>query len=343
MNGVMKGDLIEKVESKSGRRLEILQELQIPRSTYYHWRKAYEKEGIAGFKKVRSRGKIWNRLMAVEVERVLVVARLHPELSPRLLAVKITDEEDFSISESTVYRILKGNGLIYPRPLGEMPAQKQWRHKTTRPDELWQCDATNLFVIGWGYYKLIPVEDDFSRKILAHDVKPDESAFSLSDTLEMGLENARKEGHLTGSDPMPRLYSDNGSGFTSKLLAGYLFQHGIKHIFGTPYHPQGRGKIERFNRRIKEKLCLVVYCSPDELKRVVDETIATYNCTPHESLDNVSPNDMYAGRQEVILQRRKKKKQLTLERRKQYNLNSNDSPDPHQVANSAKRNLSILA
>lgn len=82
------------------------------------------------------------------MERVLAVARLHPELSPRLLAVKITDEEDFGISESTVYRILKEKGLIYPRPLGEMPAQKQWRHKTTRPDELWQCDATNVFVIG---------------------------------------------------------------------------------------------------------------------------------------------------------------------------------------------------
>ena len=336
MNGVMKGDLIEKVESQRGRRSDILQELQIPRSTYYQWRKAYEEEGIGGLEKVRSGGRIWNRLMAVEGERVLAVARLHPELSPRLLAVKITDEEDFSISESTVYRILKESGLIYPRPLGEMPAQKQWRHKTTRPDELWQCDATNLFVIGWGYYKLIPVEDDFSRKVIAHDVRPDETAFSLSDVLEMGLENARKESHLTGTDPMPRLYSDNGSGFTSKLLAEYLSQHGIRHIFGTPYHPQGRGKIERFNRRIKEKLCLVVYCSPEELKKVVDETIATYNRTPHESLDNVSPNDVYAGRKEAILHRRKEKKRLTLERRKQYNLNpNNNSPDRHQVANSA--------
>lgn len=336
MDGGMKGDLIEKVESQRGHRSDILQELQIPRSTYYHWRKAYEKEGVGGLEKVRSGGRIWNRLMAAEGERVLKIARLHPELSPRLLAIKITDEEDFSISESTVYRILKENGLIYPRPLGEMPAQKQWRHKTTRPDELWQCDATNLFVIGWGYYKLIPVEDDFSRRIIAHDVRPDETAFSLSDILEMGLENARKEGHLTGNEPMPQLYSDNGSGFTSKLLAEYLSQHGIKHIFGTPYHPQGRGKIERFNRRIKEKLCLVVYCSPAELKKAVDESIATYNRTPHESLDNVSPNDVYAGRKEEILQRRKEKKRLTLERRKQYNLDpNNQSPDRHQAATSA--------
>jgi len=47
----------------------------------------------------------------------LAVARLHPELSPRLLAVKITDEEDFAIAESTVYRILKKNGLIVRMPL----------------------------------------------------------------------------------------------------------------------------------------------------------------------------------------------------------------------------------
>jgi putative transposase len=335
MNGEGKGELIEKVESQRRRRSEVLRELQIPRSTYYHWRKAYEEEGLAGLERGRSGGRIWNRLLAEEGERVSAVARLHPELSPRLLAVKITDEEDFAVSESTVYRILKEKGLIYPRPLGEMPAQKQWRHKTTRPDELWQCDATNLFVVGWGYYKLIPVEDDFARKIIAHDVRPDETAFSLSDILEMGLENARKEGHLTGNEPMPRLYSDNGSGFTSKLLAGYLSQHGIKHIFGTPYHPQGRGKIERFNRRIKEKLSLMVYCSPAELKKAVDEAIATYNRTPHESLDNVSPNDVYAGRKEEILERRKEKKRLTLERRKQYNLNpNNQSPDRHQIANS---------
>jgi len=56
------------------------------------------------------------------VQKLLGIARLHPELSPRLLAVKIRDEEDLSVSESTVYRILKGNGLIYPGPFVEMPA-----------------------------------------------------------------------------------------------------------------------------------------------------------------------------------------------------------------------------
>ncbi len=55
---------------------------------------------------------------------VLTIARKHPELSARLLAVKITDEEQFSVSEPTVFRILKDAGLICPKPLPELPAAK---------------------------------------------------------------------------------------------------------------------------------------------------------------------------------------------------------------------------
>lgn len=256
--------------------------------------------------------------MPEEQERIVTIAKMHPELSARLLAVKITDEEDFTVSESTVFRILKEQHLIAPRPLTELPAAKEWRQKTTRPDELWQCDATSLFVVGWGYYKLIPVEDDYSRKILGYDLRPDETAFTLADVVELAIEQARKEGHIM--DRMPRLYSDNGPGFVSQVMDEYLTAHGIRHIFGTPYHPQGRGKIERFNRRIKEQLCLVVYCAPEELKRAIMESITTYNQTPHEALDNVAPNDVYAGRKEEILHRRFEKKQLTKKRRMRYNL-----------------------
>lgn len=339
MDEYQREDLIRKVELKEGHRAKVLDDLGIPRSTYYKWRRTYDEDGLPGLAKTKPQAKhVWNRLHEKEVSRVLEIARLHPELSSRLLAVKITDEEDFSISESTVYRILKENNLIAPRPMAELPAAKEWKHKMTRPDELWQSDATNIFVVGWGYYKLIPVEDDYSRKIIGYDVRSDETAFSFTDVVEIAIENARGEGHLIDKDNMPHLYTDNGPGFTSGIMDEYLSAHGIKHILGTPYHPQGRGKIERFNRRIKDKLCLVVYCSPEELKRAVDEAVPIYNSTPHESLDNVSPNDVYAGRKEEILLRRKEKKRLTLERRKKYNLegrniNQNNDPDQCQAAN----------
>lgn len=67
---------------------------------------------------------------------------------------------------------------------------------------------------------------------------------------------------------------------------------------------------------IKENLCLVVYSSPSELIRAMDEAVRIYNQTPHEPLQNVSPNDVSAGGKEEVLQKRHEKKRLTKERKK---------------------------
>ncbi|MCK4326028.1 helix-turn-helix domain-containing protein [bacterium] len=208
--------LLLKVELKAGQRNVILQDLGIPRSTYYKWRSEYDKNGLRGLEKKKTGPKrAWNKLRFVEEEKILEEARFYPELSSRLLSVKISKEEDFTVSESTVFRILKEQGLIAPRPLPSMPAAKEWSHKTTKPDQIWQCDGTNLFIADWGRYKLIPVEDDYSRKIIGHDLKPDETGFSISDVVEIAVENAIEEGHLIDRKKMPLLFTDNGSGFCS--------------------------------------------------------------------------------------------------------------------------------
>lgn len=312
--------LLRELGAVQDSRCQKLAGLGIPPSTYYRWLRRYRAQGGDGLtSKRRAPERIWNRLSEYERSRVLEVAKHHPELSCRLLAVKIIDEEPFSVSPTTVYRLLKQAGLVEPRPITEMPAAKSWRHKTKRPDEIWQSDATHYFVVGWGFYKQIAVQDDYSRNPLAWDLKPDETAFSISDVVEQAIENAKQLGHLEDG-LMPKFLSDNGPGFTSKVLAEYLYAHGIKHIFGKPYHPQTQGKIERFHRSIKEKVCLLVYCSPEELKQGIDEAIMRYARTPHTALKNVSPLDVYMGQREEILQRRAEKKRLTLERRKLYNM-----------------------
>ena len=79
-----------------------------------------------------------------------------------------------------VYSILKQRGLIAPKPLPEYPAKREWQHKTTHPNEIWQLDGTNLFIVGWGYYILLPILDDFSRKIISWVLMPDETGVSAS-------------------------------------------------------------------------------------------------------------------------------------------------------------------
>ncbi|MGB7055344.1 MAG: helix-turn-helix domain-containing protein, partial [bacterium] len=123
-----------------------LNALGIPKSTYYDWRRKYARDGNNGLAMNTKGKRTWNRLSVAERAKVLQMARAHPELSCRLLAVKITDEEAFSISPVSVYRILKAAGLVVPRPIEGMPVKKEWQHKTKGVDEIWQCDATHYFV-----------------------------------------------------------------------------------------------------------------------------------------------------------------------------------------------------
>ena len=104
------------------------------------------------------------------------------------------------------------------------------------------------------------------------------------------------------------------------MLAKYLKARGVRHIFGAPYHPQTQGKVERFNRTLKERVNLWVHGTPDNLRAAIDKENETYNERPHEALKNVCPNDVYAGRTDEVLERRAKIRIETMARRYAYNM-----------------------
>ncbi len=89
-----------------------LRELGIHKSTFYNWYSAYLKKGAEGLSPVPKSRQQWNAIPQEQRQVVVEVALDHPALSPRELAVKMTDEQQVFISESSVYRILKAQGLI---------------------------------------------------------------------------------------------------------------------------------------------------------------------------------------------------------------------------------------
>ena len=110
MSAVEKTEVLARVASSSVPKRKALGELGVPRSTYYRWLRRREQRGLeddAGGGKPP-----WNRLTSREVDHVLSAAREMPELSPRQLASWVTDNMAFSVSESTVYRILRREGLV---------------------------------------------------------------------------------------------------------------------------------------------------------------------------------------------------------------------------------------
>jgi putative transposase len=313
-----KAKLVEELATEPNK-VQRLRGLGIPTSTYYAWKRRVAERGVAAFIAESSAPKrVWNRLREAERELIESEARKHTELSPRLLALMLTEQHGVAVGETTVYRVLKPLGLVRQRPLDQRPAAKEWKKPTKAVDEIWQLDATNFFIPEFGYYKAIPVIDDHSRKLLACPVKPDESSQSASDAMEMALETAQREGHVI--ETRPTLLTDNGAGFAGEIMAKYLRARGVKHIFGAPYHPQTQGKVERFNRTLKEKVNLWVYGTTEDLQAAIDKMVEAYNETPHEALKNVSPNDVYAGRKDEVLERRAKIRLETMARRYAYNM-----------------------
>ncbi|MCP4905921.1 MAG: DDE-type integrase/transposase/recombinase [bacterium] len=115
----------------------------------------------------------------------------------------------------------------------------------------------------------------------------------------------------------PRLLSDNGPAYLSGELRDYLGERGMGHIRGAPYHPQTQGKIERYHRTMKNVVKLQHYYFPEELKATLKDLVAYDNNERyHESLDNVTPADVYFGRRYEVLTERSKIKRRTMERRK---------------------------
>jgi len=103
-------------------------------------------------------------------------------------------------------------------------------------------------------------------------------------------------------------------------MENFLRAHALRHLRTRPHHPQTTGKIERWHRTVKGEVTLVVHLSPGQLREAIGAFVDYYNRERyHEALGNVTPEDVYCGRKETILARRRELQIRTLvARRMQY-------------------------
>jgi len=314
-----KMEVIRLVESSPLSIKQTLAELNINRSTFYDWYRGYQEEGYDGLaNQYRPPQQFWNEIPPWEKERVVEIALEMPEKSPRELAWYITDKRGYYISESTVYRILKAHDLVTSPVYNVITALDKFPQPTKAVHELWQTDFTYFKVVHWGWYYLSTIIDDYSRFILAWRLCTGMSADDVKQTLDDAIA-------FTGiGQPTvlhrPRLLSDNGPCFVSKALKQYLDEEGIDHTRGKPYHPMTQGKIERYHRSMKNILLLENYYNPSELEHQIGLFVDHYNNHRyHEALNNVTPADVYYGRDNKVLQRRVQVKRRTMLMRRRQN------------------------
>ena len=293
-----------------------LEKLGVSRATFYRWCDLSQTGGPEALEDRSPRpDRVWNRIPDNVRGQIVQLALDEPELSPRELATRFTDSKSYFVSEASVYRLLKEHDLIASPAYIVMKAADEFKNKTTAPNQLWQTDFTYLKVIGWGWFYLSTILDDFSRYIIAWKLCTTMKVGDVTETLDLALQ-------ASGLDRAkvvhrPRLLSDNGPSYISADLAEWLDKRNMGHVRGAPCHPQTQGKIERWHQTLKNRILLENYYLPGDLEAKIDAFVDHYNHRRyHESLGNLTPADVYFGRAQTILQERERVKRDTIRNRR---------------------------
>jgi transposase InsO family protein len=309
-------EIINIVERSHLSARKTLEQLGIPRRTFYRWYDRYVQGGPEALAdRPSAPNRVWNRIPASVHHQIIELALEQSDLSPRELAVRFTDEKQYFVSEASVYRLLKAHDLITSPAFVVIKAANEFKDKTTRPNEMWQTDFTYFKIIGWGWFYLSTVLDDYSRYIIAWKLCTTMRAEDVTDTLELALQ-------ASGCDQAcvlhkPRLLSDNGPSYIAEELADYIEAQKMSHVRGAPFHPQTQGKIERWHQTLKNHILLENYFLPGDLEHQIEAFVEYYNHQRyHESLNNVTPADAYFGRANAIIKQRERIKRKTIQHRR---------------------------
>ena len=313
-------DIIRMVEHAPLPVRHTLAKLGIPRATFYRWYDRYRPGGLDALADRAPRAdRVWNRIPQAVRDSVIQLALDEPALSPRQLAARFTDTKSYSSQRGRC--IAADDARLDRQPvLFVIKAAASFKDKTTAPNRLWQTDFTYLKVIGWGWFYLSSVLDDFSRYILAWKLCTTMRAEDVTATLDLalraaGLDEATPAGR-------PRLLSDNRSSCIAGERATWLEDRKIKHVRGAPYHPMTQGKIERRHQTLKNRILLENYFLPGDLEAQIAACVDYYNNHPyHKSIYNLTPAEVHFGRRPTILAEPERiKRQTSAEPRWQHQL-----------------------
>jgi transposase InsO family protein len=198
-------------------------------------------------------------------------------------------------SSTTIWRILRREGLIVPQPQ-KRPRSSLIRFEADLPNEMWQTDITHWQLAGGDHVEILNMIDDHSRLFLASEAAyPTVKAQDVVDVFH-------KTAELHGLPAC--LLSDNGAVFTATprkgkvLLQTELERLGITNKNSRPYHPQTCGKIERLHQTLKRYLARQPAAKTlTELQTQLDAFVHYYNhIRPHRALNGRTPLQAYSNR-----------------------------------------------
>ena len=299
----------------------LLSWLALTPGKYHDWQRRYGQEN-------RHNGLIPRDFYLLAWERQCIVefARAHPDEGYRRMAYMMLDEGVVATSPSSVYRVLKAEGLLQDST--NKPSRKgQGFEQPLQAHEHWHIDISYINVAGTFFY-LCSVLDGYSRYIVAWALKPQ--------MLERDVELVLQKGHEAYPHARPRIISDNGPQFIARDFKEYIRERQMTHVRTSPFYPQSNGKLERWHQSLKAEC--IRRNSPvaeDDAQALIGAYIIDYNNVRlHSAVGYVTPKNKLEGCEQLIFAARKASLEAARVARKATRQNvttasSDEESEPH--------------
>lgn len=260
--------------------------------TMRKWLYRYNRGGLPALANKERSDKGRYDVPAILSEAIFRMRREHPRWTTALLFKKLTETglwNGLSPSRSSLYRFATAHNLRRDPHLKPETACRAFTY--TQFGQLWIADFLHGPKLKVGKQKkntyLHAIIDDSSRYIVS-------ACFYLGETVESLIGELMK-GCRTFGLPQ-RLYTDNGAAYISRHLKIVSARLGV-HLIHTPARrPQGRGKVERFFKTVREQLLAgEQFQSLDQMNTALAKWLAEYHQQPHRTLGCAPLHKRLAG------------------------------------------------
>ena len=312
-------DLVASHRSQGRTVGEVLESVEVGRSSYYRWKRDQGEKNTIGQSSYE--------ITAEERKLIDEVKEQNPQYRHRRIQ-GVLQQRGIYLSASVIYGHLKQHGQIEPYERRAAP-WKSPRYEVWQRNQMWGSDWTRLSVGGIRWY-LLTVIDFFSRWIVAWEVVPTVHTGTIKAIYQAGL---KSQGLSIHSQTKPELRVDRGSPNTSAITQEFFEALGAELSFARVRRPTDNALTERFYGTIKQEEIYLVGNYPDEIS--AREEIGRYleryhHSRPHQSLMNFTPAHVHeVNNKSRLLAELQEMKRRTREKRKAYWVqNRNPSSTP---------------
>ena len=263
----------------------------VSRKTYYKWDNRYKLKGIEGLSDNSRRPHNINyKKVTSEVEETILDLRLTKRFGCNRIKFRLRRIIGISLSTRTIYRILKRHGLNVLKCKAKIRTYKRFSMK--HPNDMVQMDILGPFYLSNSSERnyIISCLDDCSRKVAS---KWSERKRSVD------VMNVLEDWIMMINGKPEKVLHDNGKQFTSNIFRRFLVHNRIKDKRIPNCYPQLQGKIEAYNRIVKNEFLAVeeIPNIDDGKLRYDDMFVKAYNeAREHGGINGLTPSEMFLQR-----------------------------------------------